>query len=150
MEDVEVDMNRKRDGFTLIELMVVVVIIGILGVIALQTFVGRGEKARLEATKAILSKVSNQVDLFKLDHGKYPSKLEDLIRQPSYVDSKNWPPDGYLKKEDEINDAWNNPLLYRLPGSGGSPYDLVSYCADGKEGGENYDKDLWNHDRGGR
>ena len=139
--------RKVRSGFTLIELMVVVVIIGILGVIALNTFVGRGEKARVEATKGIIAKISGQVDMFKLDTGKYPQKLEDLMIEPSWA--KNW--EGpYILKRVEINDAWNHDLHYRVPGTGGAKYDLVSFGANDEEGGEDTDEDIWNHDLGGR
>ncbi|MHC4608419.1 MAG: type II secretion system major pseudopilin GspG [Planctomycetota bacterium] len=139
-------MDRK--GFTLIELMVVVVIIGILAVVLLPNVIGRSDKAKWDATNALIAKISNQVDMFKLDHGKYPAKLEDLLHQPSYVDPKNWPKTGYVKKAAELKDAWGMDLIYNIPGSGGMPYDLGSYGSDEKRGGEGApDGDIWNHDK---
>ena len=138
-------MKREDRGFTLIELMVVVVIIGILGVVALNTFVLKGEKAKWDATKGIIAKIAGQVDSFKLDHNKYPDKLEDLLARPSYVDPSAWR-GGYVKKREELQDAWKKDLIYRVPGSQEEPYDLVSFGADGEEGGDGNDEDIWNHD----
>jgi general secretion pathway protein G len=137
--------RRREGGFTLIEMMVVIVIIGIIAGLLVQQLAGRADRAKVEATKAMISQVSQAVDLFKLDHNKYPARLEDLLTQPPDVDPKKWPREGsYLKKN--VRDAWDNPFLYRVPGTRGQPYDLISLGEDAREGGEGYAEDLWNHE----
>lgn len=125
--------------------MVVVVIIGILAALVITQFAGKDDKAAQQATKAIISQVETALDLFKMDHKKYPDRLEDLQTKPGWVDSKNWPRGGYLKKK--ALDGWAREFIYRVPGSGDHPYDVISLGADGKEGGTQMDEDIWNHDR---
>jgi general secretion pathway protein G len=131
-------------GFTLVEMMVVIVIIGILATVLITQIAGKADKARVEATRAMIAQVSGACDLFNLDHSRYPDNLMDLMRMPPYVDGKKWPPAGYLKKEPK--DAWDRPFIYRVPGTNGQPYDIISLGADGREGGQVYDEDLWNHE----
>ena len=139
--------RKARGGFTLIELMVVVVIIGILAVFTLNTFVTKAEQAKVKATKGIISKIAGEVDMFKLSVGKYPQKLQDLMLKPSWAKTWEGP---YVQKLEELEDAWSNKLVFRAPGTGGAKYDLISLGADGEEGGEEEDKDIWNHDLGGQ
>jgi general secretion pathway protein G len=133
-----------RRGFTLVEMMVVIVIIGILAAVVAGRIMVSGDKAKAEASKAQIENVSQALDLFKLDLNKYPSRLEDLVSMPPDVDSKKWPPGGYLKKFPK--DGWDKDFIYRVPGTKGQPYDVISLGADGREGGEGYDSDIWNSD----
>jgi len=135
---------RRAGGFTLVEMMVVIVIIGILAAALIVQITGRADKARVEATKAILKQVADAVEMFKLDHNKYPERLEDLVRMPAYVDARKWPPGGYLKKAPR--DGWDRELIYRPQGTGGQPFDIISLGEDGREGGEGFAEDLWNHE----
>ena len=127
--------------------MVVVAILGILAVVAMQVFGDQSDKAKFRLTKTIVSKIAGKVELFRLEHQKPPRKLEDLIRRPSYVDSKEWPIDGYVQNDEELLDAWGKPLNYRQPGNNAS-YDLFSTGADQREGGDGVNEDIWNHSRG--
>lgn len=137
-------MERRRErGFTLIEIMVVVVIIGILAALVITQIAGRDDAAKAAATKAMIAQVASGLDMFKLDHNRYPDRVEDLVHQPSYIDPSKWKV-GYLKKVPF--DGWGNPFVYRVPGTGGQPYDVLSLGADGREGGSGYDEDIWNHD----
>ena len=137
--------NRSaRRGFTLVEMMVVIVIIGILAAVVAGRIMVSGDKAKAEASKAQIENVSQALDLFKLDLNKYPARLEDLVSMPPDVDPKKWPPGGYLKKFPK--DGWDKDFIYRVPGTKGQPYDVISLGADGREGGEGYDTDIWNSD----
>ncbi|MDM3872568.1 type II secretion system major pseudopilin GspG [Porticoccus sp. W117] len=136
-------MRNKQTGFTLIEIMVVVVIIGILGALVVPQFLGRADETKFKAAQSDIRSIGNALDLYRLDNHNYPSTdqgLDALVSRPSgFPEAKNWNPDGYLKKMP--NDPWGNSYQYLSPGSNGK-YDLFSYGADGKEGGEGYDKDI--------
>jgi len=124
---------RNKKGFTLIELMLVVIILGILVAMVVPRLVGRGEQARKQAAYAdINSNLALALDLFELDNGKYPEKLEDLLKDPGESKAANW--NGpYLKRK--AVDPWGKEYNYRSPGQHNNDYDLYSYGADGVEGG---------------
>lgn len=132
-------------GFTLIEIMVVVVILGILGALVVPNILGRTGEARVAATKSDIRSIANALDLYKLDNHNYPSTdqgLEALSSKPSgYPEAKNWNADGYLKKLPQ--DPWGNGYQYVSPGSHGK-YDLYSLGADGREGGSDENSDINN------
>lgn len=133
----------KQQGFTLIEVMVVVVILGILAALIVPNVIGQGDKARVGTTKSTLSTVANALDLYKLDNHQYPSTqegLDALIHKPAAA--KNWLEGGYIKGG-LPKDGWDNDLQYVSPGSGGKPYELYSFGGDGKEGGEGTDADIY-------
>lgn len=137
--------RQSQRGFTLIEIMVVVVIIAILAALIAPNIIGRDDQARVAAAKSDLQAISQALDMFKMDNFRYPTTdlgLDALVNPPP--DVKNWPQNGYLKSAPM--DPWGNPYLYVAPGTSG-PYDLMSYGADGKEGGENYDADINLNDR---
>jgi general secretion pathway protein G len=136
--------TRPNAGFTLVEMMVVIVIIGILAAVLVTQISGRADKAKVEATKAMISQVAGALDMFKLDHNRYPDRLEDLLTPPAYVEPKKWPPGGYLKKYPR--DGWDKDFVYRVPGTRGQPYDVISFGEDMREGGEGYAEDIWNHE----
>jgi len=134
-------MHQFQKGFTLIEIMVVVVIIGILASMAVVTYMGQSEKARQRVTSAQLHELSGVVEAFQLNHGKLPRKLNHLVFRPSYVEENDWP--GYLREVPR--DGWGNEFVYRIPGSDSFAYDLMSLGRDGNPGGEKFDRDLINH-----
>ena len=123
--------NKK--GFTLIELMLVVIILGILVAMVVPRLVGRGEQARRQAAEAdIKSNIALALDLYELDNGAYPEKLEDLMKDPGESKAPNW--NGpYLKRKPA--DPWGREYNYKTPGQHSKDYDLFSYGADGVEGG---------------
>jgi len=123
-------------GFTLIELMLVVIIIGVLIAMVVPRFAGRSEQARRAAARAdIEANIAVALDLFELDNGRYPTTdegLQVLITQPSGLDNWRGP---YLKKRRTPKDPWGNPYIYTSPGTHNPDYDLASYGPDGVEGG---------------
>ena len=127
-------MKKNRQGFTLIEIMLVVIIIGILAAMVIPNFVGRGEEARRTAAKAdVESNLSAALDLYEVDNGKYPTTeqgLAALLEKPSPAPNKwNGP---YLKKNKIPKDPWGHQYVYASPGEHNqSEYDLSSYGPDG-------------------
>jgi general secretion pathway protein G len=118
---------KNKKGFTLIELMLVVIIIGVLVSMVVPRLVGRSEEARVAAARAdINANISVALDLYELDTGKYPEALTDLL---SKTGAGKGP---YLKKEPV--DPWGRSYTYKFPGEHGD-YDLYSYGPDGVEGG---------------
>jgi general secretion pathway protein G len=132
--------NNMKKAFTIIELMVVITIIGILASLVAPKFMGKLETAKVKTTKAQLEMFSTALDSFNLDVGRYPTESEGLkVLWTKSKDIKGY--DGpYLPKPVEA-DAWGNPYVYKA-GSGEHPYDIISYGKDGKEGGEDINKDL--------
>jgi general secretion pathway protein G len=134
--------NRARQrGMTLIEILVVLVLIGIVLGIVGGNFIGKGEKAKADAAKIEIGQISQTLDLYKLEVGRYPSSqegLQALISAPAGVANWNGP---YWKKSTVPKDPWGNEYRYASPGSKGA-YEIVSLGADGKEGGEGPDKDI--------
>ena len=123
----------KQSGFTLIEVMVVIVILGVLAALIVPNVMGRGEKAKVDTTVITLKGVAGALDQYKLDNQKYPSMqdggLDALVNQPA--SAKNWLPGGYVKGG-YPKDSWDNDIQYVIPGSEGRPFDLYSFGADGK------------------
>jgi len=130
---------------TLIEILVVLVLIGIVMGIVGSNFLGRGEKAKADAAKIEIGQISQSLDLFKLEVGRYPSTqegLQALIAAPAGVTNWNGP---YWKKQSVPKDPWGNEYKYAAPGQSG-PYDIISLGADGKEGGDGVNKDITNRE----
>lgn len=135
--------SRQASGFTLIEVMVVIVILGVLAALIVPNVMGRGEKAKVDTTVITLKGVAAALDQYKLDNGKYPSMqeggLDALVNKPE--SAKNWLPGGYVKGG-YPKDSWDNDIQYVAPGTDGRPFDLYSFGADGQQGGEEADADI--------
>jgi general secretion pathway protein G len=133
-------------GFTLIELMIVIVILAILATIVVPRFMGREEQAKRTAAIVQIKNFEGALKLFKLDNGFYPSTeqgLKALIEQPTTGRiPKNWKEGGYLEAKEVPLDPWGNSYVYLSPGVHNKEYDIVSYGADGVEGGEGNDADI--------
>jgi general secretion pathway protein G len=135
--------QHRRNGFTLVELLVVLVILGLIAGFAAPRVMQYLGGAKTDAATIQLEKLAAILDLYRLDMGRYPSEQEGLlalIEPPADVETWNGP---YLRKRDAIIDPWGSPYGYRQPGSNGA-FDLYSLGADGREGGEDEDKDITN------
>jgi general secretion pathway protein G len=124
-----------RRGFTLIEMLIVIIIIGLLASLVAPKLFTKVDTARIKTAKAQIELLSAAVDTFRLDMGRFPSSLEELRRSS---DPKWQGP--YLPKEIPL-DPWNNPYVYKSPGEHG-PYDIISYGDDGKSGGTGNAEDI--------
>lgn len=134
-------MDKRQQGFTLLELMVVVVIIGVLGALIVPNFIDRPNEARVSAAKTDISSLMQALKLYKLDNHRYPTAeqgLNALVAKPAAGPSPvNWKP--YLDKLP--NDPWGTPYQYLNPGLKGE-VDVLSLGGDGKSGGEGFDADI--------
>ena len=126
----------------MIEIIVVVTLIGLIMAWVVGRVFGQGENAKAKIAKSQMQDVMGALDLYKLDTGKFPAGqdgLKALVQAPSGVSNWNGP---YLRRPEQLKDAWNNDWIYRSPGSDNRPFEIVSFGADGKEGGEGADKDI--------
>jgi len=134
---------KKRLGFTLIELMIVMVIIGLLAALVAPRMLNKVGKSKIKAAKAQIEMFSTALDSFKLDTGRYPTTEEGLKALVENPGINGW--DGpYLKKKVIPKDPWGHDYVYKCPGDH-DVYDIISYGADGQPGGtgENADIGSW-------
>ena len=137
-------------GFTLIEIMVVVVIIGLLAAFILPNVFSNVERAQMSKVKGDIQGLETALTMYKLDNYKYPSTdlgLNALVQRPNDPSVRNWREGGYLRRISK--DPWGNPYQYVFPGTHGQEYDLYSLGADSQEGGEGKNADIgnWNLDQ---
>jgi general secretion pathway protein G len=132
-------------GFTLIELMVVIVILGILAMYITPKIMGRPDEARQIKAKLDIASLETALKLYRLDNGTYPTTAQGLQALVEIPDKdpipKNWKKGGYLEKGKVPKDPWGNPFAYLSPGIQ-RDYDIVSYGADGMPGGEGINRDI--------
>jgi len=136
-----------RAGFTMVELMAVLISLGLLFAVVVGHFVGHTDKARVITTKTSLKSLQNAVNQFKMDTGRFPTEdegLTALLEQPT--DVQGWQAGGYLETTNIPKDAWGNDFIYEAMPASGKPFVVKSYGADGQEGGEGYDADLLSTD----
>ncbi len=136
-------INRQR-GFTLIEIMVVVVILGILAALVAPNVISRIDDAQVNRARQDIRAVESALKLYRLDNFKYPTTeqgLDALVTQPSDPSIRNWRQGGYLDKPPL--DPWNNEYQYMYPGQQGE-FDIFTFGADGQPGGEGINADIGN------
>lgn len=146
LKTLSVRSSRPRPaphGFTLIEILVVIAIIGILAAVVVPAVIGRPDEARVVAAKQDLATLSAALDLYRLDNFSYPTSqqgLEALVTPPAKEPlAANWKPGGYIKR---INaDPWGRSYMYVL-GADGLSFEILSYGADGQPGGQGFAADL--------
>ncbi len=136
---------KSKHGFTLIELMVVIVILGILVSFIAPKIMGRPDEAKQVKARVQIESLETAIKLYKLDSGIYPTTeqgLQALVEQPQTGTlPKKWRKGGYLEKGKVPKDPWGNEFIYLSPGAHGD-YDIIAYGADGVPGGEEFDKDI--------
>ncbi len=134
-------------GFTLIEIMVVIVILAILAAIIAPRLIGRVDESRVTEGKVQIRNFETALKMYKLDNGIYPTTSQGLIalveKPKKNPVPRKWHKGGYLEKKSIPSDPWGNPFLYLSPGLHGD-YDLLSYGADGVKGGADFDVDINN------
>ncbi|MBV8341518.1 MAG: type II secretion system major pseudopilin GspG [Gammaproteobacteria bacterium] len=150
MIDIAPEVGKHRDrrrarGFTLIEIMVVVIIIGLLASVVVLNILPNVDKAKVNKTKQDIQSLELALSEFYLDNSKYPTTeqgLAALVTQPTDPTIRHWKPGGYLQRVSK--DPWGNDYQYVFPGTHGKAYDLFSFGADGQPGGEGINADIGN------
>jgi general secretion pathway protein G len=138
--------RRRQRGFTLIEIMVVVIILGILAAIVAPNVIGRVGDAQIAAAKQDIRGIENSLKFYRLDNFSYPTTeqgLQALVTRPNDPNVKNWKAGGYLDRLPK--DPWGNPYQYLNPGNN-AEIDIYTLGRDGRPGGEGEDADIGNWD----
>ncbi len=145
--------NARQSGFTLLEIMIVLVIIGLLSAMILPNILSKQEQAQFTKVKSDIVALESALTSYKLDNYRFPTTdqgLEALVRRPDVSpEPKNYPDGGYIRRLP--NDPWDNPYQYIQPGENG-PFDVWTLGADGAPGGEGDNQDIgnWNLDQAGK
>lgn len=142
--------SRRRSGFTLVEIMVVVVIIGMLAALVGPRLMGQTDEARITNTRVQIKNIEQALQLYQLHNGNFPTTaqgLDALVKAPTIPPvPRNYAKGGYLNAKSVPKDAWGNDFIYISPGENGTEYDIISYGRDGREGGSGVDADISNWD----
>jgi general secretion pathway protein G len=134
-----------QSGFTLIEIMVVVIIIGLLAAVIVPQVIDKVDQARTTKAKADIQSIETALTMFRLDNSKYPTTdqgLQSLVVQPTDPSIRHWRPGGYIQRVSK--DPWGNDYQYVYPGTHGKEYDLFTLGSDGQPGGEGTAADIGN------
>ena len=126
-----------QGGFSLIEIILVVVLIGGIVAFAASRILGGGDRAKHNLAEAQVQTLAEKIQQFEMDTGNLPNSLDDLVKPPG--GASGWL--GPYAKDSELKDPWNHPYAYTMPGEG-KPFDLVSLGADGQAGGDSVDADI--------
>lgn len=139
--------ERKEHGFTLVELMVVIAILGLITGVVVVNVLGKAKQAKWNIAKTQAKKFAEYIEFFEVDCGRPPTAdegLDALLNKPNDPRiARKWS-GPYIKKTDKIpKDPWGNEYVYKIPGSNNQPYEVISWGEDGEEGGEKYDEDIY-------
>ena len=135
--------RRRRAGFTLVELMVVIVIIGLLATVVAINVLPSQDRAMVGKARADISVLEQAIETYRLDNLSFPADLQSLVAAPvGLARPERYREGGYVRRLRE--DPWGNPYQYRRPSTHGGQFDVFSLGADGREGGEGNDADLGN------
>lgn len=140
-------IRQWRRGFTMVELMAVLIILGLLAAVVVRNFVGRVDDARVKVTKASLRQLHTAINEFHMDTGRWPTEQEGLtvlVQQPT--DVTGWRTGGYIETVEVPKDGWGRDFIFELLPESGRPFAIKSLGADGQEGGEAYNADLLSTD----
>lgn len=137
---------KTRDGFTLLELLVVILIITILGTVVGVKLAGKPDEARRAAAIAQLENFRLALKLYRMDNGVLPTQRQglDALVRPSALEPvpRKFPPEGYLERRTLPRDPWGHDYVYLIPGAGGETYAVICYGSDGEPGGEGKTADI--------
>ena len=137
---------KRQSGFSLIELMIVVVILGLMATLLVPRIMDRPDEARVTKAKVDIRTLESALRLYRLDNGVYPTTeqgLSALFRKPDIAPiPRNYRDGGYLEASSVPRDPWGNAYRYRSPGQQGRDYEITSLGADGKEGGTGFAQDI--------
>jgi len=131
-------MKTTQTGFSLVEMIAVILLLGIIAGFVAPAVFGQVDKGKFNATKASVKSLATKIEAYAMDVGSLPDKLEDLTTKPG--NAENW--SGPYARKSELVDGWNQPFVYSMPGQSGADYDLVSYGSDKQPGGEKYKADI--------
>jgi general secretion pathway protein G len=132
----------RTSGFTLMEMLVVLVVIGLIAAVAIPQVMKLLGSAKHKAAKIQLETLSHSLNVYQLDMGEYPTTeqgLKPLVEPVSGVEAWDGP---YVRQDRQLRDPWGRPFIYKSPGTGKHPFDLISYGSDGVEGGSGDDADI--------
>lgn len=127
---------EKTFGFTLIELLIVIVILGLLASLVAPQMFSKVDSSKIKTAETQMKMLETSLNTYRLDMGRYPEKLDQLLTG----DESNW--QGPYFPKDVPPDPWGNDYIYKMPGDNGQPFTLMSYGADGREGGEDTNADI--------
>ncbi|WP_456323379.1 type II secretion system major pseudopilin GspG [Hydrogenimonas sp.] len=137
-----IQIKKTRKAFTLLELMIVIIILGLLSALVLPNLIGKAESAKRKLVCIQMKQIEEALKSFKFDNGMYPTTeegLKALIENPDPEKYTNYAPTGYLESKTLPKDPWKHPYIYI---NNGSEFNIISLGADGKEGGEGDAKDI--------
>ena len=135
--NIHLPRRAAQSGFSLIEIILVVVLIGGIVAFAASRILGGGDRARYNLAKSQVQTLAEKVQQYEMDTGRLPGSMQDLVKAPG--DASGWL--GPYAKEAELKDPWNHAYVYTMPGESG-PFDLISLGKDGQAGGDSVNADI--------